>query len=73
MEMYLAVPKYLFQFITAIPPNLWKGSGCFVGISALATGIRALGGEVNFVTPGLHFPIYAAERMLFNHMLRYRK
>ena len=62
-----------FQFITAIPLNVWKGSGCFVGIKTLATGIRALGGEVNFVTPALHLPVYAAERMLFNHMLRYRK
>jgi glycosyltransferase involved in cell wall biosynthesis len=65
--------KMTFQFITAIPLNVWKGSGCFVGIKTLATGIRALGGEVNFVTPRLHLPIYAAERMLFNHMLRYRE
>jgi glycosyltransferase involved in cell wall biosynthesis len=40
-----------FQFITAIPLNVWKGSGCFVGITIVAKGIRALGGEVNFVTP----------------------
>jgi glycosyltransferase involved in cell wall biosynthesis len=62
-----------FQFITAIPLNVQKGSGCFVGIKTLATGIRALGGEVNFVTPQFHLPVYAAERVLFNHMLRYRK
>ena len=62
-----------FQFITAIPLNVWKGSGCFVGIKTLAEGIRALGGEVNFVTPGLHLPVYAAERMLFNRMLRHRE
>ena len=60
-----------FQFITAIPLHVWKGSGCFVGIKTLATGIGAVGGEVNFVTPRLHLPIYAAERVLFNHMLRY--
>ncbi len=65
--------KMSFQFVTAIPLNVWKGSGCFVGIRTLATGIRALGGEVNFVTPRLHLPVYAAERMLFNHMLRYRE
>src|SRR5204863_3931242 len=35
-------------------------------------GIRALGSEVNFVTPRVHLPIYAAGRMLFNRMLRYR-
>ena len=62
-----------FQFITAIPLNVWKGSGCFVGIDTLATGIRALGGEVDFVTPRFHVPIYAAKRAVFNHMLRYRE
>ena len=61
-----------FHFITAIPLNVWKGSGCFVGIDTLATGIRTLGGEVTFVTPGFRFPFYAAERTVFNHMLRYR-
>ena len=55
----------LFNFITAIPLNVWKGSGCFVGIKTLAEGIQALGGEVNFITPGFHLPVYAAERMLF--------
>ncbi len=62
-----------FQFITAIPLNVWKGSGCFVGIDTLARGIRALGGEVDFVTPRLHVPVYAATRTLFNDGLRYRK
>jgi glycosyltransferase involved in cell wall biosynthesis len=62
-----------FQFITAIPLNVRKGSGCFVGINTLADGIRVLGGEVNLVTPGLHLPVYAAERMLFNRMLRHRE
>jgi hypothetical protein len=42
-----------FRFITAIPLNVWKGSGGFVGMK---TGVRALGGEVNFVTPRLHLP-----------------
>ena len=41
-----------FQFITAIPLNVWEGSGCYMGIRTLEEGIRALGGEVNFVTPG---------------------
>jgi glycosyltransferase involved in cell wall biosynthesis len=61
-----------FQFITAIPLNIWKGSGCFMGIVTLAKGIRTLGGEVNFITPGFQFPVYAAKRSVFNHMLRYR-
>ena len=62
-----------YQFITAIPLNFWKGSGCFMGIHTLAMGIRALGGVVNFVTPKCHVPIYAAKRILFNHQLRYRE
>jgi glycosyltransferase involved in cell wall biosynthesis len=62
-----------FQFITAIPLNIWKGSGCFMGIVTLAKGIRALGDEVNFVTPHFRFPVYAAKRMIFNHVLRYRE
>ena len=72
-EVHLESIEMPFNFITAIPLNVWKGSGCFVGIKTLAKGIRALGGEVNFVTPGFHLPVYAAERMLFNHMLRYRE
>ncbi len=62
-----------FQFITAIPLNVWQGSGCFVGIDTLAAGLRALGGRVNLVAPRLHLPIYAAERLLFNQTLRFRK
>jgi len=62
-----------FQFITAIPLNFRRGSGCFIGIDTLASGIRALGGEVNFVTPNCHVPVYAAKRILFNHQLRYRE
>lgn len=61
-----------FQFITAIPLNVWQGSGCFVGIDTLAAGIRALGGRVTMITPRLHLPIYAAERWLFNQTLRGR-
>ncbi|HXJ39135.1 MAG TPA: glycosyltransferase family 4 protein [Bryobacteraceae bacterium] len=44
-----------------------------MGIDTLAKGIRTLGGEVNFVTPGFRFPVYAAKRTVFNHMLRYRE
>jgi glycosyltransferase involved in cell wall biosynthesis len=62
-----------FHFITAIPLNVWRGSGCFVGTDTLAAGIRALGGEVTFVTPRFRVPVYAGTRVLFNHMLRYRK
>jgi len=36
-----------FQFITAIPLNVWKGSGCVMGIDTLAKGIRSGGGLVS--------------------------
>jgi glycosyltransferase involved in cell wall biosynthesis len=62
-----------FQFLTTIPLNVWEGSGCFVGTETLAAGIRALGGQVTMITPRFRLPIYAAERVLFNEMLRYRK
>jgi hypothetical protein len=44
-----------------------------LGVVHSEPGIRILGGEVNFVTPGFRFPVYAAKRTLFNHMLRYRE
>ena len=62
-----------YQFITAIPLNFWKGSGCFMGIHTLARGLRALGSEVSFITPNCHVPVYAAKRILFNHQLRHRE
>ena len=43
-----------------------------MGVVTLAKGIRTLGAEVNFITPRFHFPVYAAERMVFNNMLRCR-
>ncbi len=61
------------RFITAIPFNVLRGSGCYVGIQGLATGVRNLGVEVDFVRPQFHFPVYAVERLWFNRTLRYRK
>ena len=60
------------QFITAIPLDVTRGSGCFIGIDTLARGIRGLGGEVQFVTPRVHLPIFTAKRILFNEQLRGR-
>ncbi|MBV9157869.1 MAG: glycosyltransferase family 4 protein [Acidobacteriaceae bacterium] len=59
------------QFITAIPLNVTRGSGCFVGIQTLARGIQALGGDVELITPKVHFPVFTAERILFNERLRF--
>ena len=61
------------RFITAIPFNVLRGSGCYVGIQGLAGSIRDLGVEVDFVLPRTHLPVYTAERLLFNQSLRFRK
>jgi glycosyltransferase involved in cell wall biosynthesis len=71
-DLALACRSARFQFITAIPLDVRKGSGCFMGITTLAKGIRALGGAVDLVTPRFHLPVYAAGRILFNENLRYR-
>lgn len=60
------------RFITAIPFNVLRGSGCYVGIQGLADSIRKLGVEVDFVRPSIHLPVYAVERLWFNQSLRFR-
>ena len=61
------------QFITAIPLNFRRGSGCYIGIETLRRGIHALGCDVELITPNPHLPIFTAERILFNEQLRHRK
>jgi glycosyltransferase involved in cell wall biosynthesis len=60
-------------FVTAIPQNIRQGSGCYVGIRTLANGIRALGVQVEMITPTVHFPFLPVERYLFNQALRLRR
>lgn len=60
------------RFITATPLNVIEGSGTFVGIDLLARSLRALGVEVELVTPRVRFPIFTARRLAFNQMLRFR-
>lgn len=60
------------RFITAIPLNVERGSGCYVGIRTLADGVRALGTDVDMVTPKMRLPVFTAERILFNELLRGR-
>lgn len=61
-------------FITAIPLNPLQGSGTFAGISALASGLKKLGANVELVTPG-HVPIpnFTLKRFWFNEWLRARR
>lgn len=61
------------QFITAIPLDVKRGSGCFVGIQTLARGIRALGEEVELVTPRLRLPVFTIQRVVFNEQLRFKR
>src|SRR5260370_40844058 len=60
-------------FITAIPQSVHRGSGCYVGIRTLATGVRALGGHVDLITPIVRVTPLPAERYLFNQALRLRR
>jgi len=59
------------DFITAIPQDVRRGSGCFVGIQTLAKGLAALQCNVNMVIPKLHLPVFGLERVLFNESLRF--
>ena len=59
-----------FRFITATPLEIRRGSGTYVGIRTLAESLRAAGHEVILTTPRLRLPVFTAERLLFNAMLR---
>src|SRR6266849_4954220 len=65
-------PSHRLAFITAIPQSVHRGSGCYVGIRTLATGVRALGGHVETITPFSRITSLPAERYLFNQALRLR-
>jgi glycosyltransferase involved in cell wall biosynthesis len=60
-------------FLTSTPLNIQKGSGTFVGIRTLAEALRKLSVQVQMITPSVHLPVYTAERLLFNEMLRFRR
>jgi glycosyltransferase involved in cell wall biosynthesis len=61
------------RFISSTPMNVFQGSGTYVGIETLARSLRALGVQVDIVTPHLRFPIYTVQRLLFNQSLRLRR
>ncbi len=61
------------RFITSTPLNIVRGSGTFAGIATLAKFLELSGHAVEFVTPTLKFPVYTAERIVFNEMLRFRQ
>jgi glycosyltransferase involved in cell wall biosynthesis len=62
----------LLQFITAVPWDVRRGSGCYVGTSTLVEALRQLGVDVALITPRIVTPVYTATRVLFNETLRWR-
>ena len=62
-----------FGFITAIPQSAQKGSGCYVGINTLATGVNNLGHGVDMILPSIRLGSYIAERYVFNQALQLRR
>ena len=62
----------LLQFITAIPWDVYRGSGCYVGTSTLIQALRQLGIDIALVTPQMTTSIFTATRVLFNESLRWR-
>jgi glycosyltransferase involved in cell wall biosynthesis len=61
------------HFITSIPQNVERGSGCYVATWTLARALRALGLDIDIVAPGVLTPVYLATRILFNETLRWRR
>jgi glycosyltransferase involved in cell wall biosynthesis len=63
----------LVHFLTAVPQNVRRGSGCYVGTWTLVRALRALGIDVAMTAPGVSLPLYLATRILFNENLRWRR
>jgi glycosyltransferase involved in cell wall biosynthesis len=51
--------------------NVSRGSGTFVGIDTLISSVKAIGCDVDLISPRLHFPVYTIERLVFNESLRF--
>ncbi|MBV9269133.1 MAG: glycosyltransferase family 4 protein [Acidobacteriaceae bacterium] len=62
----------LLQFITAVPWDVRRGSGCYVGTRTLVDALRQLGIDVGLITPRITTPVYTATRVVFNQTLRWR-
>src|SRR5512138_3205353 len=59
-------------FLTATPLNIYRGSGTYAGMAALAKALESAGTPVRIFAPGLNFPVFTAERLWFNERLRAR-
>ena len=60
------------QFMTAIPWNVRRGSGCYFGTRTLAEALVRLGIRVERIMPKIITPAYATTRLLFNESMRRR-
>jgi glycosyltransferase involved in cell wall biosynthesis len=60
-------------FITAIPQNVQRGSGCYVGIDTLAAGAASLGNQVEMIIPSFRVGSLLLDRYLFNQSLKSRR
>lgn len=61
------------HFITAIPSDVRRGSGCYVGTRTLVAGLRGLGIAIEIAKPRIRLPVFWATRILFNEALRRRE
>jgi glycosyltransferase involved in cell wall biosynthesis len=61
------------QFITAIPWDVRRGSGCYVGTRTLADALRSFGIDIQLVRPAIRTPFFTSTRLLFNETLRWRR
>jgi len=57
------------QLITAIPWNVRRGSGYYVGTSTLAECLRRAGIDVQLIQPTVATPFFTTTRLLFNESL----
>jgi glycosyltransferase involved in cell wall biosynthesis len=61
------------EFITAIPWNVQRGSGCYVATRTLMEAIQRQGVRVGVTRPRFTTPVYTITRLLFNESLRCRR
>jgi glycosyltransferase involved in cell wall biosynthesis len=61
------------HLITAIPWDVRRGSGCYVGTRTLAEALRSFGIDIQLVQPTVRTPFFTSTRLLFNETLRWRR
>ncbi len=60
------------ELITAIPWDVRRGSGCYIGTRTLAESLGRMGINVQLIQPAVVTPFFTATRLLFNESLRLR-